>query len=126
MSYSDAHSALEAYRRDHIGGSLGDKPARWFSSAFSSTKEMLDKFSSDEENRKVAETYADKEFDARIPANLKLDYVISLRREVRKQYVSGDSDMYTDVTPFRHGAMSAHGASIFDKDLNMLLEDAKG
>jgi hypothetical protein len=36
--------------------------------------------------------------------------------------VSGDGDICTDVTPFRHGVMSAHGAMMFDNLMHSVMD----
>lgn len=114
MSYSEAKEKMTTHRAGRIGVLLGEWPGEWFTDLWGSVAEMLKSFSSDKENQEIAGGYATAPSTVRVAPNLRLDYVCALRREVRKQYVSGDGDLCTDVTPFRHGAMSAHGAMLFD------------
>lgn len=122
MSYGVARDALEAYRIRRIGSLLGEDSTDWFLSAWGSVKQMLAAFGSDEENKEVSETYATATHDEKVPPNMKLAYVCALRRDVRKQYASGDDGIYTDVTPFRHAVISAHGARLFDSALDGVLK----
>lgn len=114
MSYVEARKKIDEHRSDRISSLLGASLGRWFTDLWASVPEMLRSFSSDKENQEIAGGYATAPSTARAAPNLRLDYVCALRREVRKQYVSGDGDLCTDVTPFRHGVMSAHGARLFD------------
>lgn len=114
MGYSEARKRLDEHRGDRIDSLLGASPGRWFTDLWGSVSEMLKSFSSDKENQEIAAGYATDPSTVRAAPHLRLDYVCALRREVRKQYVSGEGDLCTDVTPFRHGVMSAHGARLFD------------
>ena len=114
MGYEAAREKLDAHRGDRISVSLGASLGRWFTDLWGDVGGMLATFSSDGENQEIASGYATLPSLARAAPNLRLDYVCALRREVRKQYISGEGDICTDVTPFRHGAMSAHGARLFD------------
>lgn len=121
MSYPAAQEALARYRDAHIGALFGDETPRWFTSEWGGVESMAEAFSSDAENQAVSASYADGTYAEKIPAHMKLNYVCALRREIRKQYLSGDEGVYTDVTPFRHGITSAHGAAIFDDALKQVL-----
>lgn len=121
MGYQEARSRIAAYRTEHIGGLINEHPVPWFLSAFGSIREMLSAFSSNDENLEIMGNYATGTDSDRTASNIKLDYVCGLRREVRKQYVSGEDGIYTDVTPFRHGMMSAHGGSLFDSALDQVI-----
>ena len=114
MGYSEAKEKMATHRASRIGVLLGERPGEWFTDLWGSIAEMLKSFSSDRENQEVAAGYATDPSMVRAAPHLRLDYVCALRREVRKQYVSGEGDLCTDVTPFRHGVMSAHGAMLFD------------
>lgn len=124
MGYDSARSALSEYRRAQQGGLVGDARPMWFPSQFGGVKAMAAAFDSSAENGQVAAGYATGTATERIPAHLRLDYVCALRRDVRRQYVSGDDGIYTDVTPFRHGALSSHGAGLFAAAMDDVL--AKG
>ncbi len=113
MGYDAARNALSDYRSAQQGGFIGDMRPKWFPSQFGGVKAMLAAFDSSDENGLVASEYATGTTSDRIPAHMRLDYVCALRRDVRRQYASGDDGIYTDVTPFRHGAMSSHGARLF-------------
>lgn len=121
MSYQAARQALNTYRKSHRDALLGRASGGWFMEAFGGIQTMLEAFSSDQENKEVVENYATGTVDERIPGHLKLDYVCGMRREVRKQFVSGEDGIYTDVTPFRHGVTSAFGAELFDNAFDQVL-----
>lgn len=121
MGYNEARSRLESYRTEHIGGLINEQPVPWFLSAFNGIREMLSVFSSDGENREIMGNYAAGTDSERTASNIRLSYVCGMRREVRKQYVSGEDGIYTDVTPFRHGIRSAHGGSLFDSALDQVI-----
>lgn len=125
MSYQAAKSAMEGHRDDQISSLLGDSPGTWFTKRWRSVGDMLGAFSSDPENAVVAANYASGPAAARAASHVRLDYVCALRREVRKQYVSWDGDVCTDVTPFRHGVMSAHGAALFDGLMDTVITHAE-
>lgn len=125
MGYKAAYERLYKYRDGHIASLLGETALSWFTSAFGSLAEMLHDFRSDGENREIAGNYATGTDDERTASNIRLDYVCGLRREIRKQYLSGPSGVYTDVTPFRHGVMSAHGGYLFDNALDEVLTRKK-
>lgn len=122
MGYSEAREKMLGHRDSRIDVLLGTLPGRWFTSLWGDMKSMLASFSSDRENKEVAAGYASTSFPERVAPNLRLDYVCALRREVRKQYVSGDGDVCTDVTPFRHGVVSAHGASLFSELMDVVVD----
>ena len=122
MGYGEARNRLNEYRTDKIAALLGETAGRWFTDLWGDMKSMLAAFSSDGENQEIAAGYASAPSNARAAPNIRLDYVCALRREVRKQYVSGDGDVCTDVTPFRHGVMSAHGAQMFDNLMHSVVE----
>ena len=130
MGYEEAKSKLNEYRGDRISTLLGESAGKWFMDRWGDVKSMLASFSSDAENQAIAGGYASDPLEARAAPNIRLDYVCALRREVRKQYVSGKDDLCTDVTPFRHGVMSAHGAQMFDNFMDAVVkyseERAKG
>ena len=113
MGYAAARAKIGQHHDDRISSMLGGA-STWFMELWGDLKSMLATFSSDSENGEIASSYASAPSMARTAQHLRLDYVCALRREVRKQYVSGNGDFCTDVTPFRHGAMSAHGALLFD------------
>ena len=130
MSYKAARDGLARHRAVQISSLLGETAGSWFLDAWDGIVAMLSAFSSDAENAAVASKYTTASGVERACDNIRLDYVCALRREVRKQYVSEDSDVCTDVTPFRHGVMSAHGASVFDTLMDTVVrhaeEQAKG
>jgi len=121
MSYHAAMDGLQAHRDKQISSMLGESMVSWFTDEYDSVKDMLDALSSDGENAAIASKYTTAAASERAADNLRLDYVCALRREVRKQYVSGDGDVCTDVTPFRHGIISAHGSKIFDQLLSVVV-----
>ncbi len=121
MGYGEARERLSEYRRAHEDALIGTKRPKWFASLFGGVQNMLQTFRSDSENGKVASTYATGRAAEREAAHMKLDYVCAMRRDVRRQYASGADGVYTDVTPFRHGAFSAHGADLFDGLMDKVL-----
>ena len=121
MGYAEAMKAARAHREGKIASLLGERAQSWFLSAWDSVASMLKAFGSDAENKAVSELYVGGTAETRMQAHAKLDYVCGLRREIRKQYVSGEDGIYTDVTPFRHGVLSAHGANLFDNALDQLV-----
>ena len=125
MSYRDAKSSLAEHRGRQIASMLGESACRWFTSQWHSIHDMLTAFSSDAENAAVAAGYAKEDQDERAGAHIRLDYVCAMRREVRKQYVSEDFDICTDVTPFRHGVISAHAATLFDDLMEAVVKHAE-
>lgn len=125
MSYQAARDGLASHRKKQISSLLGEAGGSWFLDAWSSVADMLKAVSSDAENKSVASKYANASCAERAGGHIRLDYVCALRREVRKQYVSGESDVCTDVTPFRHGVMSAHGANVFDKLMDTVVKHAE-
>lgn len=122
MGYGEAKYSLDSYRTDRIAVLLGESLGVWFTDLWSDVGSMLADFSSDKENHEVSAGYASAKPVEKAAPNLRLDYVCGLRREVRKQYVSGDGDICTDVTPFRHGVMSAHGAQMFDHLMHSVVD----
>lgn len=114
MGYSEAREKVNEHRGDRIAALLGEAFGRWFTDLWGDVQSMLASFSTDKENQEISAGYASLPSAAKAAPNLRLDYVCALRREIRKQYVSEDGDLCTDVTPFRHGVMSAHGATMFD------------
>lgn len=122
MGYGEAKYRLDDYRTGRIAALLGETAGRWFTDLWGDVKSMLADFSSDKENQEVAAGYMSDPPTAKVAPNLRLDYVCALRREVRKQYISGDDGICTDVTPFRHGVMSAHGAQLFDHLMHSVAE----
>lgn len=122
MGYSAANEALYAYRVNRVGELMGESGSSWFASMWGSIKAMLSTFSSDEENQEIAGKYTTATSDEKIPAHVKLDYVCAIRRDVRKQYVSGEDGLYTDVTPFRYGISSAHMARLFDSAMDQVID----
>ena len=122
MGYGEARQKLDEHRSDRIAVLLGETAGRWFADLWGGMASMLASFSSDSENQEIAAGYASSPSAERAAPNLRLDYVCALRREVRKQYVSGEGDVCTDVTPFRHGVMSAHGARMFDDLMNSVVD----
>lgn len=125
MGYDAARSKLQEYRGARMSTLLGERAGSWFLSLWNGIGDMLSAFGSSDENKDVAAKYAAAETLERIPGHVRLDYVCGLRREVRKQYVSGEDGVYTDVTPFRHGVISANGARIFDDLLDTALKYAE-
>lgn len=125
MSFKAAQTSLSDYRRKQISTMLGEEPGTWFTAQWDDVDSMLRTFSTDEENSSIAGKYAKEAGPSRVADHIRLDYVCALRRDVRKQYVSEDSGICTDVTPFRHGIISAHGAAIFDDLLNTVIEHAE-
>lgn len=121
MGYDQASAQLKGYRSTHRRVLLGRERGWWFTNPFSTVKELLGLFETDEENAEIAALYASGTVNERIPGHLRLDYVCGMRREIRKQYVSGEDGIYTDVTPFRHGAVSALGAELFDNAFDQVL-----
>lgn len=121
MGYEQAAAQLKGYRSTHRRVLLGQEKGWWFTTPFSSVKDLFGLFESEEENAEIAARYASGTVNERIPGHLKLDYVCGMRREVRKQYASGEDGVYTDVTPFRHGIISAFGAEIFDNAFDQVL-----
>jgi len=121
MSYGAAREKLGEHRDGRIASLLGES-SHWFLDLWGDVKSMLASFSSDKENQEIAAGYASIPSEAKAAPNIRLDYVCAIRREVRKQYVSGDGDICTDVTPFRHGVMSAHGAQMFDNLMHSVVE----
>ena len=119
--YGDARRAVKGHRGGKIAALLGETAQSWFTSAWGSIREMLGAFKSDDENAAISGLYVSGTVAERMKAHMRHDYVCGIRREVRKQYVSGESDVYTDVTPFRHGVLSAHGAILFDDVLNQII-----
>lgn len=122
MGYADARKSLNEYRRDKIAAVLGKSVGAWFADRWGDIASMLKVFSSDKENQEIAAGYASLPSKARAAPNLRLDYVCALRREVRKQYVSGEDGIYTDVTPFRHSAVSTQGARMFDSLMDAVIQ----
>jgi hypothetical protein len=86
---------------------------------------MLATFGSDAENQAIAAKCASAPSLEKPADHIRLDYVCGLRREVRKQYVSEEDGVYTDVTPFRHGVISAQGARMFDLVMNDVVNYAE-
>ena len=125
MSYQAIRDGLSSHRAGQISGLLGETGGSWFLDKWADLKSMLESVSSDAENAAVVSKYASAPSAERAGCDIRLDYVCGLRREVRKQYVSGDSDICTDVTPFRHGIMSAHGAEVFDKLMDTVIRHAE-
>ena len=119
--YGDVIEAIKGYRDGKIAALLGETAKSWFTSAWGSIREMLEVFKSDDENAAISSLYVSGTAGERMKAHMRHDYVCGLRREVRKQYVSGESGVYTDVTPFRHGVLSTHGAILFDDVLNQII-----
>ena len=122
MGYAEARSKIDEHRDDRMDALLGLSFGRWFTSLWGDVPSMLASFSTDEENKALAADYAEASSMARAAPNLRLDYVCTLRREVRKQYISGEGDICTDVTPFRHGVISAHGAQMFDRLMDTVMD----
>jgi hypothetical protein len=125
MGYGEARGKLHDYRSSRISALLGESAGRWFTDLCASVGDMLASFTSDAENKAVASGYASDPSVAKAGPNIRLDYVCGLRREVRKQYVSGEGDVCTDVTPFRHGVMSAHGAQLFDDLMDAVVDHSE-
>lgn len=125
MSYRDAKDGIAKHRSQQIAALLGEAVSKWFTSQWSSIQDMLAAFSSDDENAAIASGYATAPGAERAGAHIRLDYVCAMRREVRKQYVSEDSGICTDVTPFRHGVISAHGAALFDDLMETVVRHAE-
>ena len=121
MGYGEVRSRLSEYRKAHEDALIGTERPKWFASLFGTVQAMLAAFSSDSENVKVSSTYATGKAAEREAAHMKLDYVCAMRRDARRQYASGRDGIYTDVTPFRHGAFSAHGADLFDGLMDKVL-----
>ena len=125
MSFRDAKSKMEDYRAQQIKAMLGESGGAWFTSQWDSIGDILRTLSTDAENKAIASKYATAPDSSRVADHIRLDYVCALRRDIRKQYVSGDDDICTDVTAFRHGVTSAHGARIFDSMLGAVIEHAE-
>ena len=125
MSYDAARAGLAKYRSRQISALMGESGGAWFAETWDGVADMLQALSSDKENAAVITKYATAAGPSRAADHLRLAYVCGLRREVRKQYVSGDADVATDVTPFRHGVMSAHGAGIFDGVMDDVVRHAE-
>lgn len=121
MGYDAAREKMSSYRAEQVSALLGRSPRTWFAELWGGIAEMLKTFDSSQENRSIVSGYAKGHYSAKAGSNLRLDYVCGLRREVRKQFVSEDDDIYTDVTPFRHGVISAHGASVFDNTMDTVI-----
>lgn len=121
MSYSAARSVMGKYRDGKLSSLLGESSNTWFTELWGGIGDMLDTFESSSENKDIASSYAEATAAEKTVAHVRLDYVCGLRREVRKQYVSGDDGVYTDVTPFRHGVISTNGARIFDDVLDSIM-----
>lgn len=125
MGYGEARERLDAYRAGRIATLLGERAGLWFTSLWGGIGEMLSTFRSDKENQAIAASYASAPALERVSGDIRLDYVCGLRREVRKQYVSGEDGVYTDVTPFRHGVISATGARMFDNLMGTVVDYAE-
>lgn len=125
MSYAAAKAKLKEYRDRQVESLRGKKTPSWFLSLWGDVASMLETFASDEENKAVAADYATGTVGVRAAEHLKLDYVCALRREIRKQFVSGEDTLGTDVTPFRLGVISANGARLFDSALDDVLKHAE-
>ena len=122
MAFSAALSRLNDYRKNHAKALVGTKRMSWFTSDSSDIKSLLEDFKSDDENSEISGKYRTGKMVERIPGHIKLNYVCGMRREIRKQFVSGEGDICTDVTPFRHGVISAVGAHMFDNALEQILD----
>lgn len=125
MSYDVARKRLANHRKQQIAAMLGEVGGEWFASQWESIAAMLDDLTSSAENAAIASKYESTPCAARAGDHIRLDYICALRREVRKQYVSEEEDICTDVTPFRHGVISAHGASIFDELMDTIVRHAE-
>ena len=126
MGFAAAMSAVGAYRAERVGALLGEYAPSWFLSAWGSVADMLKAFTSDAENKAILKLYATGKAEARRAAHIRHDYVCGLRREVRKQYVSGETGLVTDVTPFGRGVVALNGADMFDSLLHQILERKGG
>lgn len=122
MGYSDARARINEHRSDRVSALLGESAGRWFTDLWGDVRSMLASFSTDDENKEIAAGYASLPSMAKAAPNLRLDYVCALRREVRKQYISEEGDLCTDVTPFRHGVVSAQGARLFDNLMHEVVQ----
>lgn len=125
MGYKSAMAKMQEYHRGHAAALLGERGGMWFTSMWTALTEMLATFGSEEENKAVAAKYASAPSIEKPADHIRLDYVCCLRREVRKQYVSGEDGVYTDVTPFRHGVTSAQGARLFDLVMDNVVNHAE-
>jgi len=125
MGYDAARTKMEDYRKAHLAGLLGESRGTWFSDLWGSLQGMLADFTSDKENQEITSSYATAPSLEKVSGHLKLNYVCGLRREVRKQYLSGEDGLYTDVTPFKHGVISTHGAQVFDNALDAVMKNVE-
>lgn len=128
MSYQKAHEHMHAYHVQHTKGltkcELHDS---WFTSVWDMISDMLKPFDTDDENKAISGSYrSGVSHKKRTKLHFKHDYVCGLRREVRKQYVSGDDDVYTDITPFRYGVTSANGAKLFSSVMDQIIGSKSG
>lgn len=121
MGYEQADARINGYRAMRRGVLRGKERGGWFTDMFQSIAEMLSVFGSDAENGEIEAKYATGSSGDRIPGHLKLDYVCGMRREVRRQYVSEEDGICTDITPFRRGITSHVGASLFDSAFNLVI-----
>ena len=126
MGFAAAMSAIGAYRSKRVGALLGEYAPSWFLSAWGSVADMLKAFTSESENKDIQGLYASGKAEDRRAAHIKHDYVCGMRREVRKQYVSGETGIVTDVTPFGRGVVTLNGADMFDSLLHQILERKGG
>lgn len=125
MSYQAARDSMDSGRKGQMASLLGEVGGSWFLDRWDSVASMLKSVSSESENAAVVAKYASASSAERAGCELRLDYVCALRRELRKQYVSEDSGVCTDVTPFRHGAVSSHGARVFDGLMDTVIRYAE-
>lgn len=115
MGYGKTMEALQGYRADHGDALLGLRRHEWFPERWDSLGKMLDDLRSDDENAEISRTYKDGEYAEIVRANLELDYVCGMRRDIRRQYISDEADPKTDVVPFRYAITTMDTAMMFDK-----------
>lgn len=128
MSYSEVLERVTEYNAGRRKSMDGDAPpvVGWFPEMFGSIADMVSAFDSSAENGDVSAGYKTDPYPIRAKNNFKLGYVCALRKAVRRQYCSGKSGVFTDVTPFRLARESHAQAELFGnvtKDLEKSVKE---
>lgn len=125
MGYDAIHDKLSEHLGDQAKRIREGRPRTWFTDSFGSLSELLQACDSASENSAVTAGYKTDPYPKRVKDSLKLDYVCALRREIRRQYISGQGDPFTDVTPLRYNHLSMNQAMLFDNLLKEMIDDIK-
>lgn len=93
MSWTDSKEFLDKYRDDRARSLNNEQRCKWSTHEVDTLQDMVDKFTTEEENANWEAMYVKEKEDALklMGIRLKIDYLAGCRRDVRMQFACGNT-----------------------------------